>query len=396
MTRKRLILAALLALALSPASAAPAGWLRQLRFSPDGQHVLAQDDAEITVLTVRPFEILFRIPAENATLAQFTPDSTEIVFVSSVPRVDPQQVVLSANPAHVERWNIVGRTRTALTEVALHSCGTAALSPDGGLVVCDDFQGTLRLIKVTSGETAFEKKKFAQREYLGTLARPCPCSTCKITLVTPDCFEGDPGAAVIGFSPDARFMIAEPVFEGPPIAWDLYQRRTLPLMGELKRLRKSTVQMVSSYALPFAFVAPDLVLLYPMKPQSKEDQRNHVIPTELVSFPLGTVVSKLKLPRSPDLFPAADSNFVLIGRFGPPIDGTADFPPASGPTPLARYAKSTWTAAVEFRSGREAITSNQLALDVLGHYYVAEPIPGEVGLYERGKGIQATVVLRKK
>ncbi len=105
----RLILTAILVLILSPAPAspqdpaAPAGWLRQLRFSPDGQHVLAQDDGEITVLTVRPFQILFRMPAENATLAQFTPDSTEVVFVSSVPRVEPLQVVLNPGPAHVER-----------------------------------------------------------------------------------------------------------------------------------------------------------------------------------------------------------------------------------------------------------------------------------------------------
>ena len=73
--RMRLIFAALLVLVLASAPAAPASWLRQLRLSPDGQHVLPQDDAEITVLTVRPFEILFRIPAENATLAQFTPEA---------------------------------------------------------------------------------------------------------------------------------------------------------------------------------------------------------------------------------------------------------------------------------------------------------------------------------
>ena len=226
----RLILAALLVLVLSPAAAAPqdpsapTGWLRQLRFSPDGQHVLAQDDAEITLLTVRPFEILFRMPAENATLAQFTPDSTQIVFVSSVPRVDPLQVVLTSGPAHVERWSIASHTRTTLTAVPLHACGTVALSPGGRTLVCDDFQGTLRLLDVNSGETVFEKSKFAQQEYLGTLERPCPCSTCKISLVSPSCFEGDPGAAMVAFSPDAHFVIAEPVFEGPPIAWDLFQQ----------------------------------------------------------------------------------------------------------------------------------------------------------------------------
>ncbi len=70
-----------------PLAAAP---LRELHFSPDGRYVLAQDDAEITVLAVRPFAVLFRIPAQDATDAQFTPDSREVVFVRSV--------------AHVERW----------------------------------------------------------------------------------------------------------------------------------------------------------------------------------------------------------------------------------------------------------------------------------------------------
>jgi hypothetical protein len=35
-------------------------------------------------------------------------------------------------------------------------------------------------------------------------------------------------------------------------------------------------------------------------------------------------------------------------------------------------------------------------IGVFGNRYVAEVRPGEVGLYERGKGLQATVVLHKK
>ena len=44
---------------------APAGFLRQLRFSPNGEYVLGQDDFFVTVLTSQPFAILFRIPAER-------------------------------------------------------------------------------------------------------------------------------------------------------------------------------------------------------------------------------------------------------------------------------------------------------------------------------------------
>jgi len=46
-----------------------------VRFSPDGQYILAQEDFRITVLTQRPFRALFRIPAEGPSPAEFTPDS---------------------------------------------------------------------------------------------------------------------------------------------------------------------------------------------------------------------------------------------------------------------------------------------------------------------------------
>ena len=380
----RLISAALFVLLLSPATAmpqdpaAPAAWLRQLRFSPYGQHVLAQDDVEITVLTARPFEILFRVPAENATLGQFTPDSTEVVFVNAITRVDPLQVVLNSGPGHVERWSIASHTRASITDVPLHTCETVALSPDGHTVVCVDFQGTLRLIDVTSGETVFEKQKFAKREYLGDPDSPCyevPGSRGVIPAITggdfsPHCYVGDPGSAVVRFSPDARFVIAEPQSVGPAIAWDVNRRMEVPLMGGTRPLLKSWQHSWGSNdvdnAQPFAFVAPDLVLLYPHVFASRRDRRDHVRPAELVSFPSGKLVSKLKLPPSPALFPATDANFVLLSRFGPLI---IDFEGV-------RHAKSSWAAAVDFKSGHEVITSDQTALDVLGQYYVSETQSG--------------------
>jgi len=373
---------------------APNAWLRQLRFSPDGHYVLAQDDAEITVLTVRPLAILFRLPVENATLAQFTADSAEVVFVSSIPVVDSEHVMIPPAPAHVERWSIVDHARTAATEVPLQACGTVALSPDGRVVACDQFDGTLRLIDVASAAAIFEKKKFAKREYLGTPNRPCielPPNETVVNATRPglfrnSCYSGDPGSTIVGFSPDARFMIAEPESEGPAIAWDISQRRAIPLAGALRQLLKSS-QRWFSYALPFAIVAPDLVLLcLPDASRSKKDKKEHVELAELVSFPSGAVVSKMKFPMSLRLFAAANPNFVLVRPFGGPAAGY----------PSAWILKSTQAAAVQFKSGNEIIINNQLALDVFGQYYVAEPNPGEVGLYERGKGIQIAVLLHPK
>ena len=373
---------------------APSGWLRQLRFSPDGRYILAQDDSGITVLTAQPLEVLFRLPAENATLAQFTPASTEVVFVSSIPVVDSEQVMVPPLPAHVERWRVADRARGAFVEIALQACGTVALSPDGRVVACDRFEGTLQLIDVTSGETIFEKKSFAKRLYLGTPTHPCielPPNEIVVIPTRPglfraSCYSGDPGSTIVGFSPDGRFVIAEPESEGPAVAWDISQRRALPLTGALRQLLKLSQRMFS-YALPFAFVASDLVLIcIPDASRSTSDKKEHVEVAEVVSFPSGAVVSKLKLPLSLRLSAAADPNFVLVRPFRGPAAGY----------PLTSVLKSSRAAAVQFRSGDEIIINNQLALDVFGQYYVAEPNPGEVGLYERGKGIQVAVILHKK
>lgn len=49
-------------------------------------------------------------------------------------------------------------------------------------------------------------------------------------------------------------------------------------------------------------------------------------------------------------------------------------------------------AAAELGTARIIISPTQ-ALEVSGRYYVAEPSPGEVGLYERSKELQAKVTL---
>lgn len=347
-------------------------------------------------MTLRPFEILFRLPAVDATAGQFTPDSKQAVFLSSVTRVNPQKVALSGVGAHIEQWRIADHIRTTFAEVPLKNCDTIALSPDARLAGCDDFQGTLRLIGLPSGEVLFERKRFASRDYLGTLRNPCyevpglPRATGAQDHVTlsPTCYAGDPGLAIFGFSPDSLFVIAEPVYEGSSIAWDVNHRKEMRLRGALSSLRKSS-QREFSYALPFTFLAPGLVLL------CKEQAGRNNPPTagELVSFPSGVVLSKLDLPPQNShelrLSPAADPNFVLarLSRIGAHSSALNVFyePPSS-----------SWAAAVQFRIGNEILTSHGIALDVLGEYYVAEPNPGEVGLYERGKGLQATVRLHQK
>jgi hypothetical protein len=107
-------------------------------------------------------------------------------------------------------------------------------------------------------------------------------------------------------------------------------------------------------------------------------KKDKTVTGSLVSFPSGEILAKPKIPPGP-LFRAADPGFVIV-------------------RPCGKAA----ACAVEYTSG-EMIMSETPALDVLGRYYVAEEASGEVGLYERGKGIQdavvvpqATVVLHQK
>src|SRR5881396_950239 len=59
----------------------------QIRISPDGKYALAQDEDSINIVTIRPFAFLFRLPASQISLAQFTSDSQSIAFYTQTLQV---------------------------------------------------------------------------------------------------------------------------------------------------------------------------------------------------------------------------------------------------------------------------------------------------------------------
>jgi hypothetical protein len=91
---------------------------------PDGQYLLAQDDAGINVLTREPFAQLFRIDTPDyAYYAKFSPDSREIIFLTENLRV--------------ERWSVADQKQLEVDEVVLRKgCLETELSPDGKLLAC--------------------------------------------------------------------------------------------------------------------------------------------------------------------------------------------------------------------------------------------------------------------
>jgi hypothetical protein len=363
---RRLALFAVPVLAWANAAVIPEAGLRQLRFSPDGKYILAQDSSAITVLTAQPLAVLFRIHAGDASNAQFTPDSLQLVFVESgspthpEPTADPESALRVRSWPRVERWTVADRTSVESPEIRGVACATEELSPDAGTLACTDSQGTLRIVDVASAESLFQKTQFVK---LIPLYNYLPSGS--VDLPNGQ-FLGDTGQSSIDFSPDGRFLVARPSGgEGRAVAWDLRERRIVDLKGRLAAIGHKFC----------VFVAPHRLLISPAGFQAKRG----VVLADLVAFPSQEILSRLKVPDGP-LFGLADPGFVLVRPFGR----------GAFWNPNARRV-----AAAELATG-EVIVSETPALDVLGRYYVTEPSPGTVGLYERGKGLQASVVIHGK
>ena len=284
------------------------------------------------MLSVHPFKVLFVIPVEGARFAGFTPDSQELVFISP----PGEKLVVGYGPflgaaAHVERWRVADGSRTGFARIPLWECESAGLSPDGRVLVCLDRQSTLRIVDVASWKPVVELKKFVKPNL-------------KFGVV-------EPGNALIDFSPDSHFLLVRTVTR--TAAWDLRQMTEVQLPGVLKRMEFNGL----------AFVAPDTVLV------TGRRGKNGVAAGSLREFPSGKLRSKTKVPDSPP-YTAADPRFVVVRPFG----------------------RDRGAAAANLATA-EVIISNTPALDIFGHCYVAEHTPDQVGLYEIGKGLQATATI---
>jgi len=162
-----------------------------LRFSRDGKYILAQDDGGIHVVTRDPFASLFYIPAPDAREAQFSPDSSSVVFMTYGMRV--------------ESWNVGSQKRTSVHELTIHNhCLQSELSPDGNTVACVDFSDALLLIDVATSSVMCEKKDFYKPSLSELLA---------ILFAVREPDEDDSREELfhfvnMRFSPDGRYFMA--------------------------------------------------------------------------------------------------------------------------------------------------------------------------------------------
>lgn len=307
------------------------GDITHLKFSPDGKHVIAQDDSGISVLTREPLAPLFRVEAPEAEHAQFSPDSQEVVFHNSALRV--------------ETWSIADAKQKSVRELYLKDgCIQTALAPDGKALACLESDFALTLLDVATGEMIHQKKSFYKPNF-ADLFRLQLLSILSNIIEAGD-FDFD--YVSMNFSPDARYFAAGQRIvnvtaigtlgaETTALGYDLTARAPVSMGGQLKKLVSGK----------FAFVAPDRIVA--VNPENGQK-------SGIVKFPSGEFVEQFALGGTPSA--AARGNYLALRPF-------AAFP----------------VAVFDLSTKKILLVNQQRALDVYEETYVSERVNGELALF---------------
>ena len=140
--------------------------LENVRLSPDANYLLAQDEMQIHVLRRAPLKLLFSIDAPGAQMAQFTPDSKDVVFYYHGLRFE-DWLVATGKPARVYDF------------ADYAGCLQDSLSPDGYTFACFSRNypgrnlrlsgrgsyGWLKLSDLRTGKMLYENTDFYQANF---------------------------------------------------------------------------------------------------------------------------------------------------------------------------------------------------------------------------------------
>jgi len=253
--------------------------LTRVRFSPDGSFILAQDESSIHVLSRSPLKHLFTIDALGARFAQFTPDSTHVVFHYPTMRV--------------ENWDVVSQKLESFHElVDYNGCLQTSLSPDGKTFVClskSDDGVWLKLSDVDSGKIFYENKTFSVGGGNGITANIVVRGASGIRVANVAC------------SQDSRTLIVASA--GKAMAFDLKERKPIPLVRDLTRLIEGRIAFIDSNKLAFEcdweIKAQDVAATFKICE---------------ASFPEGEAINEFKIGYQ-WMEPITRGNSVVIGPF---------------------------------------------------------------------------------
>ena len=256
-------------------------------FSPDGAHIIAQDDFAITVLKREPLEVEFQITANEATDAAFTPDS--------------QYVVFGTEGLRFEKWSVAEKRPVEVRELVVRrDCWEHQFSPDGKYLTCVDFDLNLNLIETQTGKRVWEKKHFYELNFFEVISW--------ISALAKTHGETGGGFFNIVYSPDARYllvsrsnrfrftfkidMVTVDKSENTTVALDLGTLKTVSIGGDMKKVTQRS----------FVFLDSNRIL--GMASNKLED-------SGVFSFPDGKRQSKFSFGGE-ELDLAGDPNFVVI------------------------------------------------------------------------------------
>lgn len=243
--------------------------VNNLRFSPDGKFVLAQDEGGIHVLTRDPFGLLFYIDAPEADKAVFTPDSKSLVFKTPSLRI--------------EVWEIATQKRTAVHEMLFRNgCVQSLLSPDGLHLACLDKEFTLSIYDVASGDVLVSKKNFIELSSYGWYA---------FVLLFEMETISNPKLVHCAFSPDGHYFLSGSSTHF--LAYDLVAKRETEM--------PSSIHVISREE--FAFIDNTRILAIDAYSPKK---------SPLLRFPSGERLQEIVLSASLSLGTPAHGNFVIV------------------------------------------------------------------------------------
>jgi hypothetical protein len=294
--------------------------IRNLKFSPNGEYSLAQDDASVFVFANDPFAFLFRIAGGEAHDAQFSPDS--------------QKILLLTRGLRIEEWSIDNQERTSVHEMTLpEGCTQSSLSHDGKMLACVGHQLDFSLLDVQSGNVLFTKKAYFEPDLSGPLGEYFR----QVTLILAE--SSDARWIHMAFSPDDHYFAA--TGSRKAIAVDVTTHTQIPLHGALGDMLKET----------FAFLGPDRVIV-----QNHTDPKN----SALIEFSTGKVLERIPINPRQDMEAPTRGDYVIL-----------------------KPVKDAQVGVLELKSQNFVIGSKKSsAIDVFDADVLTQRASGEVGIFD--------------
>lgn len=212
--------------------------LENVRLSPDEKFLLAQDEMQIHVLSRAPLKLLFSIDAPGAQMAQFTPDSADVVFYY--------------HGLRFEDWSVATGKLVRVYDFADYAdCLQASLSPDGKTFACfsrnygttrlrlngNGSYGWLKLSDLHTGKMLYENTDFFRPNF------QAQAGSVAVRAIN------EPRQASVAWSQDGRYFLA--ASGTAAVGFDLQAGKTVGLGEDLSHLYESRMTFVNSDKIAF-------------------------------------------------------------------------------------------------------------------------------------------------